>query len=243
LTISTSSDAASFWYSDANYSNLIISAASFETAKLKSDTVFYVEAVSTNGCISRDTVKVTVYSLPELTVSDITVCYDSTAVLTISSSDAVSFAWYSDANYFNLIINAASFETAKLKSDTVFYAEAVSANGCISRDTVHVTVYSLPELTVSDITVCYDSTAVLTALSSDAASFAWYSDANYSNLIINSASFETAKLKSDTVFYTETVSVNGCISRDTVHVTVYSLPELTVSDITVCYDSTAVFTG
>jgi gliding motility-associated-like protein len=247
IPIASSSDAVSVtWYSDANYSNIIISANSFETAALTADTMFYVEAVSANGCISRDSVKVTVHPLPELIVDnhDMEICYNQTVVPTASGSDAVSVTWYGDANYSNIIISANSFETAALKADTMFYVEAVSANGCISRDSVKVTVHPLPELIVDnhDMEICYNQTVVPTASGSDAVSITWYGDANYSNIIVANNSFETAALKADTMFYVEAVSANGCISRDSVKIIVYPLPELTVDnhDMEICYNQTVV---
>jgi gliding motility-associated-like protein len=165
---------------------------------------------------------VTVYSLPELIVNDIAVCYDSTAVLTVSSKDAVSYRWCSDANYKNTIINAASFETPALESDTVFYIEVVSPHGCISRDTVRVTVYPLTDLSVQDTIVCYGSTITLTASSTNAVSFGWYSDAAHTNLVGQGATFQTNVLTADIKLYVKATSVNGCSSYSAIVVFVSS---------------------
>jgi gliding motility-associated-like protein len=229
--VASSSDAVSLtWYDDANCTNVIAQAASFETAILTADTTFYVEAVSVDGCISRDNVKVTVNPLPELITGDIEVCAGSTATLTASSADAVSFTWYADANCTNVIVHEASFETAILTADTTFYVEAVSADGCVTRNTVKVTVNPLPELITGDIEVCYGSKAVPAASSSDAVSLTWYSDANYVNTITSADSFETMPLTADTAFYVKTVSIKGCISRKAVDVAINALPELLIND-------------
>ncbi|MDR3245390.1 MAG: gliding motility-associated C-terminal domain-containing protein [Prevotellaceae bacterium] len=233
----SSPDLVSFvWFSNANYTDTIIKAASFETAALNSDTAFYVEAISVNGCTSRDTLRVTIYPLPELIVDDDATCSGSTVTPTAASSDAVSLTWYSDVNHTNTIINAASFETAILKSDTVFYIEAISVNGCISRDRLRVTVYPLPGLTVENSAICSGSTVRLTASSSGAVSFAYYSDKAYSDRVGQGSAFLTDVLLNDTVFYIEAASDKDCKSRDSVRITTIPPPEIVaMDDYYLCY--------
>jgi gliding motility-associated-like protein len=232
------------WYDDVSFSNLITQGTSYIASIFTLDTIFYIEAMFEfdNGCSMRDSVKITQYQLPDLTVNDIVICYDSTAMLTASSADAVSLTWFKDANYTDTIIKSASYKTAQLKSNTVFYIEAVSVNGCILRDTVHVTILPPLDLNVKDTVICYGETATPNALCSDAVSLKWYRNPNYSGLITESTSFTTAALTSDTVFYVEAVSVYGCISRDTVRIKVLQ-PELIVSDMTICSETMTVFTA
>jgi gliding motility-associated-like protein len=243
IATASTDNATLTWYSDPAYSDLIIQAASFVTAALRNDTVFFIKAQSLYGCISTGSEQVAMYPLPNLTTNNIVVCFDSTAVVTASSADAVALRWFKDANYTDTIIKSAIFETTKLKADTVFYIEAISVNGCISRDTAHVTVLPLPDLNVGDTAVCYGETATPNAASSDAVALKWYSDPDYSVLITDAASFTTAALLSDTVFYAEAVSAEGCISRDTLRITVYPLPELIVRDTTICAETMTVFTA
>ncbi|MDR1129830.1 MAG: gliding motility-associated C-terminal domain-containing protein [Prevotellaceae bacterium] len=231
------------WYSDAAYLNPIVSAASFQTGSLWTDTTFYVKAVSVYSCISTGTEHVEIYPLPNVTLDEITVCHDSTAFISVSSTDAVSLIWYRDANHTDTIIKAFSFETGKLKSDTVFYLEALSINDCSSLFSLNVTVLPLPDLNVKDTAVCYGETVSVTALSSDAASIGWYRNPDYTGLIVQAASFTTPGLKSDTVFYAEAISINGCISRDTLRITVNPLPDLAVMDTVICAYNATVFTA
>jgi gliding motility-associated-like protein len=236
----SSADAVSVtWYADANYTDEIVSENSFETATLIKDTIFYVAALSSHGCISWDSVTVIVHPLPDLTVDDtIEICYAHTAVSTVSSADAVSVTWYGDANYTDEIVSANSFETAALITDTTFYIETVSAHSCISRDSVKVAVHPLPDLTVDNdtIEICHGRTAILAASSVDNnVSITWYGDANYTNAIARENMFETAALIADTAFYVEALSSHGCISRDTVTVMIgdslYIMPD-TLPDYT-----------
>ncbi|MDR1887708.1 MAG: gliding motility-associated C-terminal domain-containing protein, partial [Prevotellaceae bacterium] len=213
------------WYGDPNYSNLIISADSFETAKLNRDTVFYVEAVSANGCITRDTVKITVY---DVRMDDLSVCYDATAVISAPPVDISSLTWYRNPDYSDAITHALSFETAKLKVDTAFYLEALSAKGCLAKNFVKVTVNPLPELITADTSICAETETTFT-VAGNAAMLNWYSDAAYYHRVVQALSYTTA-LSADAVFYVEALSNEGCITRDSLGVSVTPPPSVRAMD-------------
>jgi gliding motility-associated-like protein len=238
----SANDATLTWYDDVDYLNPIVHAASFQTSNLTTDTAFFVKAESLYGCISYGTEQVEIYSLPNITVNDITSCYDSTTIVSVSKSDAVSLIWYSDTNYTDTITKDFLFKTDKLKFDTVFYIEALSVNGCSSSYNMHVTVPPLPNLHVTDTSVCYGKTASPMALSSNAISLKWYKSPDYSDLIAQSNSFMTAELESDIIFYVEAMDINGCISRDSIYITVNLLPDLVIEDTTLCAETTTTFT-
>jgi gliding motility-associated-like protein len=240
LKVNNPSDQLTYrWYTDAAFSGFIRQGVSLVTSLLTSDTVFYVEAISSIGCSIRDSIRVKLHPVPDLQVEDINICNDLTATLQASSANAVSLKWYSDANYSDFIVQAALFETTILQQDTVFYVEALSANGCAARDSVKITVYNIP---VEDLSVCYNATATVSVLANDIASLAWYSNPDYTGLIANTVSFETTQLKFDTVFYLEFVSTKGCLARDSVKITVNRLPELSVNDTSVCFGATITLT-
>jgi gliding motility-associated-like protein len=226
------------WYADAAFSEFIRQGATV-TSPLTSDTVFYVEATSNIGCSIRDSIKVNLYPVVDLQTEDIEACNDLTVEVEASSDNAVSFKWYGDADFSDFIIQARSFETAKLENDTVFYVEALSSNGCIARDSVKIGVYSVR---TDDLAICYDETATISVSAADIASVTWYRNPDYSSVIADAKSFSTAKLRSDTTFYLETVSAKGCIAKNSMTVTVNSFPELTVGDTSVCAGTKSTFT-
>jgi gliding motility-associated-like protein len=235
--VASSSDAALLiWYKDANYTDTIVKSASFETTNLESDTVFYVEALSANSCSSRNTVHVTVLPLPDLQVNDDAICSGNTATLQASSSTAVLFRWYSDSDYSDLISQSASFTTSTLDSDTAFYVETISADGCISSDIANVTVYPLPDLTVKDTGICSVNMTTFIVSSQNAASITWFSDAIYSNAINYSSSYATT-LTADAVFYIEALSDKGCSTKDVMNISVVVTPPAVVAmdDVYLCY--------
>jgi gliding motility-associated-like protein len=226
------------WYTDAAFSDFI-QQGTYTTSPLTSDTVFYVEATSDIGCSIRDSIRVYLYPVTDLQGEDIDVCNGFTAKPRATSANAVSLKWYSDANFSDIIVRSDMFETAKLNKDTVFYIEASSINGCITRDSVKVVVY---DVSMEDLTVCYGATTTVSSPTIDVASLAWYRNPDYSGFISGTASFQTAELKSDTIFYLEALSTKGCIAKNAVKVTVNPLPELSVNDTVICGETTITFT-
>jgi gliding motility-associated-like protein len=184
-------------------------------------------------------VTVTVNPLPQLsTNSDIATCYGSTVTLDISSDDDdVLFKWYSNRNYVDETVTGNSLETGILTADTLFYVTAVSLKNCIAKDSIKVTIYHLPQLSIDDIESCYGLPATLTASSTDSdVSFGWYSDKNFANVTGSDDSFETGILTSDTVFYVMATSKENCKTQDSVRVTTV-LPPVVVAmdDFHLCY--------
>jgi gliding motility-associated-like protein len=226
------------WYSNPDFSGFIVQKTSLAVSPVMSDTVFYVEALSNIGCSVRDSVKIKANLLPELTAGDVDICKGSTTTVNASSADAVSLTWYSDPMFTDFITRNHSFETAEITSDTAFYVEALSVDGCSTRDTVKVITYNV---SVNDISVCYGSTAAISVSHRDISSLTWYKNPDYSDAFFHAASFETSGLTNDTAFYLETLSTKGCVARNYVKITVDPLPVMITSDANVCAGILSLF--
>jgi gliding motility-associated-like protein len=214
------------WYNSADFSGFI-KQGTVITSPLRSDTVFYLEAKTGTGCGIRDSIRVNLHPA-DLQIKDIEICDNFTAQPKVSSSDAVSLKWYSDTEFSDFITQEHSFETVKLRKDTVFYIEALYANTCVIRDSVKITVNSLPKLTVSDTSACAEI-PVTFAVMSNAVSVGWYSDVAFYNHITQSVS-HTVSLSADTVFYIEALSDKGCVARDSIKISVVQPPSVTAMD-------------
>jgi gliding motility-associated-like protein len=219
------------WFARADYTDTIVKTPSFTTGALETDTVFYIEAVSQNGCIFRDSIRISLHALPELVKNnDTAVCYGAIVTAAISSSDAAIFGWYADANYTNTIAETPVFESNMLKSDTIFYMETISANGCISRDNLKVKINPFPRITKEDFDICTGSAAIITASSPDEITFVWYRNSDYSGIIGNDALLRTGVLETDTVFYVEAISNQNCKTKDSIIITTVAPPEVIAMD-------------
>jgi hypothetical protein len=105
---------------------------------------YSVNYIDSNGCSSSDTAMVNVWTLPALTVSDLTVCDGDQAEL-LGTSDNPIF-------WNDTIANGTLVDVTQ----TIDYiASTVDTNGCVSVDTITVTLAALPVVTVpTDLTVC-----------------------------------------------------------------------------------------
>jgi gliding motility-associated-like protein len=227
LKVNNPSDKLTYrWYEDADFSRFI-KQGTLATPPLNSDTVFYLEARSDIGCRIRDTVKVNVHPA-DLQTGDIEICDNFTAMPKALAADAVSLKWYRYPGMSGFIVQADSFETGKLRRDTVFYLEALYANACTVKDSVKITVNPGPELIAGDTSVCAETSSVF-SVRNNAASLNWYGDASFRNSISQSLT-HTATLSGDTVFYIEAFSNRGCVARDSIKVSVLQPPSVRAMD-------------
>jgi gliding motility-associated-like protein len=160
------------------------------------------------------------------------ICYSQTAHLTASSTDdKVSFTWYSDNSYTDIIGQESPFETSTLTVDTVFYVEAIPENGCISKDSVKITVNPVPDLKVKNReTICKETSVLLEATSTEGVSIAWYRDSACSDLIDYGVSYQTKAQSVDTVFWLTSTSDKGCITRDSIKIEIIQPPIVVAMD-------------
>jgi gliding motility-associated-like protein len=164
------------------------------------------------SCVHYDTVKLNVGL--DMTLDDASICTgDSVSLTARSNTPAVTFNWYSDAAYSNLIHTGDTLTTAPLTASVKFYVE-VSNGLCSLRDTATVTVLRravASDITASDTTICAGSKAVLNAGSSNTSSvFRWYADDALTSLLYTGNPYTTTLLTRDTVFYATVSNSDLC---------------------------------
>ncbi|MDR0667765.1 MAG: hypothetical protein LBF90_03990, partial [Prevotellaceae bacterium] len=235
------------WYGDAQHTNFLyrdnFTIATVDVPDVV-HTTYYVRAVSERGCTAHDSVRLTVYPFPSLTVQNVAICGSGTvtvAATTTNSHDALT--WYRDAQYSDRLSLPPSFNLAAT-ADTTFYIKATAGNLCSVYDSVQVWVSSYAALRVrADTSLCAGTPVTVyasTPNSGDALS--WYRDAQHTSLITQGNAFEITATTT-TTYYVKVVSESGCSSSDEVLITVFQLPVLTVKDTTVCAGSTIVLSA
>mgnify|MGYP006077415081 CR=1 FL=1 len=174
---------------------------------------YTVSGDNSYGCVSEDSVLVMVNPLPIINAGqDVNVCTGFS--VTLSASGANNYVWN------NNIINGQSFILSNTSSYIVL---GTDNNGCVSSDTVIVTVNSLPNVIAgSDQTVCLGDDVTLSA--SGANSYSW------TNGVINNVAFVPTSPNPNfvsSVSYTVTgTDNNGCTNTDIVLVTINPLPDI-----------------
>ncbi|MFY7885661.1 MAG: hypothetical protein ACOVOV_12565, partial [Dolichospermum sp.] len=185
---------------------------------------YIVTGTGSNGCTKRDTVLVTVNSLPIVSAGlDQTVCSGSS--VTLSGSGALTYTWN------NGISNGTPFTAS---ATTTYTVTGTDGNNCQNTDQAVVTVNALPTVSAGlDQAICSGASTTLNG--SGASSYSW------NNGVINGTSFTP----SGTTTYTVTgTDGNGCQNTDQVVVTVNALPTVSAGlDQTVCSGTTVTLAG
>jgi len=155
---------------------------------------FWVEVVDTNGCRSRDTIRIDAFSPIVIDLgADRIVCPQNTVTLESATPGAVSYIWNDGTVGDMLVVSAPGGD---------FSVDATDANGCVSTSTtVNVSFY--PE---SEIPLITREGDVLVS-SVTTGSFQWYQD----GVTIDGENGTTLNLPSGGgSFFVEVTDVNNC---------------------------------
>jgi hypothetical protein len=176
-------------------------------------TTYTVTGTDVNGCVSSDTVSVTINSLPVVAaVSTVgSICEGQSD--TLLASGAQSYLWSTGG--------FAAQEVVAPLTTTTYSLTGTDINGCSNTATVTVNVNLLPSIaaTASSDTVCLGLSTTLTALG--ASSYIWSSGGTAATEIVTPAASTTY-----TVYGTD---INGCMDTATISVTVNSLPAVSAA--------------
>lgn len=188
---------------------------------------YIVTLTNSDGCQGVDTVSVVVNPTP-ITIASATpnpVCTGAT--LNLNASGNGSFAWAGpngfSSNQQNPVVNNISLANAGN-----YIVTLTNPEGCIGKDTVTVIVNPAPivNATATPNPICVGSTLSLSTTGSG--TFAWTGPNGFSSNQQN-PQIPNITLAYDGDYIVVVTSNQGCISRDTVHVDVYQLPNVTVS--------------
>ena len=186
----------------------------------------YFISSTLNGCVAKDTVRISVNATPTLSVvSPISVCIGDTIRLSANSNTSVTWNPSTGLSCSNCLR-----PLAQVLSHQVYHITAGVA-GCSATDSVVVNVKPLPTLTVSnDTEVCYGNTIYLFASSSGVMS--WYLS---SGIVCNNCPQVGFMDSVNTTFYVTAVGANTCITHDSVVIKVdRKIPFPKLKDSTIC---------
>lgn len=195
------------------------------TATPTATTTYTVVGTNSFGCTATDSVLVTVTNAPPLTVSnDTSLCNGGSAILT--ASGATTYTWQPG--------NQSGSSITVSPVTTTTYVVVGNNNNCISNDTIVVTV--APPLAVyagPDFDVC-TGTQITMNVGVSGGTYNWAPSAS----IVGSTTGQSviANPTATTSYTVNVTDANGCVSADTITVTVNGLPNVTAStpDNTIC---------
>ncbi len=233
------------WYDAISGGNILTTSQIYTTPVLTTTTTYYV-VVITNGCVNAPTA-VTAYVTPfpqAPTASSAVVCSGSSADLHASGTSGV-YNWYDTPSGGIPIISSPDYTTPTLTATTIYYVEN-SINQCVSpRTPVTVTVNPIPTAPVSqNTTVCYGTSATLTASTSTSGTCQWYHAAAGGPLLATGFTYTSPVLTGSTTYYVQANNGSCASTRTAVNVIVQTpLPIPTVSGAIICPGSVTTLTA
>ena len=162
--------------------------------------IYIVTATNAQGCSAAVSTYVTVNALPNPTISGNTsICQGETTTLT--ANGGISYLWSNNSTNVSIAVGTAGTYTVT----------ATNAQGCTATASTYLTVYSLPNVTISGNTaICQGDNTTLTA--TGAQSYQWNTGSNNATITIGTMGY-----------YTVTgYSAQGCAGSASTYVTAYS---------------------
>ena len=188
-------------------------------------TNYILTVTDSSGCVRKDSVIVNVFSPTVNAGLDTGVCIGDTVRigLSVSGRTPITLRWLPNTRITDSsILQPRVFPL----NSTNYILTATDSGGCVSRDTVLVNVYNLPQVNAGgDVTICENDTTQLYATVNSAFSYA----INWSPAtgLVNAGTLTPLALPTTTTNYVLRITdTKGCIGRDTVKVNVRPKPGL-----------------
>ena len=245
-----SGDVNTVWY-DADPTlgpaTQLATGSSYTTPVLNATTTYYarLESGTCVGAVEDVIVNITPSSLSAPTAADATVCENSSTVLVASGEPNATFTWYADAALENALQVGAQFNTPALTANTTYYVTQYTPTDCESAaEAVTVTVDAPVAPSASDVDVCFNGFAELTATAANPANtLNWYSDGSTSSFLASGATYTTQALTQTTTFFVREESAAGCLSAAVpVTANVITLPTVAVPEVLPACENDAAIT-
>jgi len=228
VTISATPNSGTIkWYDAATGGTLLFTGNSYTTPSIAITTIYYAEAY--NGCTasSRTAVTATINSIPTISGNTASRCDAGTVTISANPSTG-TVTWYDTPTGGTLLSTGAVYTTPSINISTTYYAETLSAQGCVStRIPVVATVNTTPTVTsTTPASRCGGGSLLLNATVS-AGVLNWYDAATGGTYLGTTTSFATPTLSASQSYFVE-ASNNGCTSpRIEVVATINTIPTIT----------------
>ena len=169
------------------------------TISVNTPGTYIVGVEDQNGCRNADSIMITVFNNPTVSIQDQTICADSVAYFDAGPGFSEYF-WFPGGDTTQSIIRTVS---------TGVTVRVIDANGCYATDSAYVTVNSLPNVSLGpDSVVCDGNSIVLNA--GNYTSYSWSTGSGAAQITVDTTG-EYSVWVSD---------MNGCRNGDTIRVAI-----------------------
>lgn len=189
---------------------------------------FYVLEVTANGCISKDSILVSISPLPIFQAQgSLSVCEDDTIFLWTNYLVGDNYQWTGPNGFSSNLVNPFIPNSSVINAGK--YYLTVTKNGCSSIDSVDIQVKAkVALLAIVNSPVCEGDSIVLDCGSfAGASSYSWSGPNGFSSNIKNPIIYPSSIVNAGD-YYLEVV-IDGCVNYDTVSVQVNPIPSLTLN--------------
>ena len=189
---------------------------------VNSANTFSVELIDENGCVGKDTVNLSIDTLPEVYLGfDVKICADT--FVDFNAGIGFNYLWTPNGE--------TSQEITGVKVSGTYGVVITDGNDCIGSDSIELIVDTIPYVNLgSDTSICFGDSALL-----DAGSPYLYSWNPLGEIA------QTIWVKNAGVFMVEVTDEESCRGRDTVEIFVDTIPDLFLgNDTSICADNDIV---
>lgn len=220
------------WYKN----NEFVSSDTTYSFVLTGHTQIKLLVVSAEGCLASDSVFITRLPSPFISLfpPSSEICLGENATLTLTTNGN-SFIWWDG---LGTNVNTRSFAPSIGDSTYAFWAEAINAQGCKSRDTAYVTVNNPPEVHIAiqgvANTFCKYSQAIVQGPVVEGYQYQWYINGVASGDNSNRLQFPVLQ---QSLVKLKVTDANGCLGSDSLTVYMHNAPGiiLTPDSLDVCF--------
>ena len=192
-------------------------------------TLFEVSIFDSNGCYIIDTTIINIKQLPNFDLgADLFYCINDSIELSSPVDQNYSYSW--SPNYAISSTNIYNPSVYSL-TDTNYILALTDTLNCTYYDTIGVSIYSLPNVTINAIdSLCFGDSIMLNASGSAlVTNYNWSPNTNLSNdSIFNPIAFPDSSYS----YFVTATDLNGCSNMDSLFITVISLPLADAGDDT-----------
>lgn len=199
----------------------LVSCNTCQTVTTNIDTThtYYVTANDANGCTLQDSVKIYIVPLPKgLASIDTAICEGTSATLSAFAETSVNYLWLPDSSSSPTII-------VSPLATTTYYLQAKTTLGCSILDSVTIIVNAQPVISVTD-SFAYCTGQQVSLQLDTALLYTWLPT---DGLSCSNCSNPTIQADSTTEYFITIATEAGCIFNDSINVTVFPLPTVSVS--------------
>ncbi len=187
---------------------------------------YSVEITSVGGCEVFDTINIETHDIDVLLPNDTAFCFGEAYTINAQSDSAVVWNWDNGETGSSITVDATG--DYKITVENSF--------GCADSDSIKVTIYELPVVTLRDTTICPGGKGTFEAVSATATDYLWQKEGE-----------GTTQSITDSIvgFYEVIVTdINGCKDTAEAELTLHTPPDVTVNNDTICIgDPAATFTA